>query len=70
MQCRSILVLNYVSNSVIWFMSKNYTWLVGMHNLGQQPSNNCFDDSVTGNLVALNSYLLAPGMPIQAGTNG
>lgn len=50
----SILVLNYVSNSVVWFMSKNYTWLVGMHNWGQHSS----DDSVTGSLVALKSYFL------------
>lgn len=59
MQCavrkeHSILVLNYVSNSVVWFMSKNYTWLVGMHNWGQH----CSDDSVTGSWVALKSYFL------------
>lgn len=53
MQCavqkeHSILVLNYVSNSAVWFMSKNYTWLVGMQNWGQL----CSDVSVTGSLVA------------------
>lgn len=65
-QSRSnILVLNYVSSSVISFMSKNYISLVGMHNLGQH----CSDDSATGNLVLLNSYVLTPVMPIQAGSN-
>lgn len=37
-----------------------------MQNLGLH----CFDESVTGNLTALNLYLLTPVRPIQAGTNG